>query len=192
MIAADEVDKSKLRDHHIKQEYCLNRPKYRRGRKLRAVKTYTISQESHYLLIQNVPSIKVNKELESNLVKFGKLEKLENLSDYPREEFSEVYFTKFTDIQSARNAKKKLDDTPFFGSTLHVCYAPEFETVDETKHKLEVRRLEVEKRLNELKAPRIRKRKKIEKELTNEELREKAIKLKDVQGPSLIPKIIQQ
>lgn len=116
------------------------------------------------------------------------MENFEKLIDYPKEEFSEVYFTKFTDIQSARNAKKKLDDTPFFGSTLHVCYAPEFETVDETKNKLETRRLEVEKKITEAKTPRIRKRK-IEKELTDEELRKKAVQLRDIQGPSLIPKI---
>lgn len=39
-----------------------------------------------------------------------------------------------------RVAKKKLDNRSFFGGILHVCYAPEFETVDDTREKLQERR----------------------------------------------------
>lgn len=39
-----------------------------------------------------------------------------------------------------RFAKKKLDDYSFFGGNLHVCYAPEYETTQETRHKLNDRR----------------------------------------------------
>lgn len=39
-----------------------------------------------------------------------------------------------------RIAKKKLDNRSFFGGILHVCYAPEFETVDDTREKLQERR----------------------------------------------------
>jgi len=40
----------------------------------------------------------------------------------------------------SRVAKKKLDNKSFFGGILHVCYAPEFETVDDTREKLQERR----------------------------------------------------
>ncbi|GAB1289380.1 RNA-binding protein 48 [Apodemus speciosus] len=37
-------------------------------------------------------------------------------------------------------AKKRMDEQSFFGGLLHVCYAPEFETVEETRKKLEERK----------------------------------------------------
>lgn len=33
-----------------------------------------------------------------------------------------------------------MDEQSFFGGLLHVCYAPEFETVEETRKKLEERK----------------------------------------------------
>ena len=39
-----------------------------------------------------------------------------------------------------RFAKKRLDDWSFYGGVLHVCYAPEYETVQETREKLQERR----------------------------------------------------
>lgn len=36
-------------------------------------------------------------------------------------------------------AKRKMDEQSFFGGLLHVCYAPEFETVEETRKKLQER-----------------------------------------------------
>ena len=39
-----------------------------------------------------------------------------------------------------RAAKRKLDDWSFYGGVLHVCYAPEYETVQETREKLQDRR----------------------------------------------------
>lgn len=40
----------------------------------------------------------------------------------------------------------------FYGGLLHVCYAPELESVDETRAKLLQRRKEVHFKLNQLKA----------------------------------------
>lgn len=37
-------------------------------------------------------------------------------------------------------AKRKMDEQSFFGGLLHVCYAPEFETVEETRKKLQERK----------------------------------------------------
>ena len=44
------------------------------------------------------------------------------------------------DISSARVAKRKLDNKSFFGKNLHVSYAPEFESVEETREKLQQRK----------------------------------------------------
>ena len=46
-------------------------------------------------------------------------------------------------IGSARVAKKKLDNRSFFGRQLHVCYAPEYETVQDTRAKLQQRRIAI-------------------------------------------------
>lgn len=39
-----------------------------------------------------------------------------------------------------RVAKRHTDEKSFFGGQLHVCYAPEYETVEETRQKLQDRR----------------------------------------------------
>lgn len=51
-----------------------------------------------------------------------------------------MYWIKFAAIDAARIAKKKLDSRSFFGKDLHVCYAPEFESVQDTRQKLQQRR----------------------------------------------------
>lgn len=47
-----------------------------------------------------------------------------------------------------RFAKRKLDESVFLGNRLQVSYAPQFESLDDTKNKLETRRKEVRSRLN--------------------------------------------
>jgi len=49
-----------------------------------------------------------------------------------------------------RVAKRKMDDYEFYGGILHVCYAPEYETVDDTRAKLEDRRRAVARRIHQL------------------------------------------
>ena len=39
-----------------------------------------------------------------------------------------------------------MDDQPFFGRQLHIYYAPEFETVEETREKLQERRKVITKK----------------------------------------------
>ncbi|XP_034984919.2 RNA-binding protein 48 [Zootoca vivipara] len=126
--------------HHAQQSICASRAKYREGRRPRAVKVYTINLESRYLLIQGVPALGVMKELVEQFALYGTIEEYNPLDDYPAEEFTEVYLIKFQKIQNARIAKRKLDERSFFGSLLHVCYAPEFETIQETRGKLQDRR----------------------------------------------------
>lgn len=93
------------------------------------------------------------------------------VADYPSEEFTETYHIHYAHIQSARYiflfqrddvthkkireyliiqiyllhriAKRFIDNKNFFGGILHVCYAPELETLEETKAKLVQRRKDV-------------------------------------------------
>jgi hypothetical protein len=46
-----------------------------------------------------------------------------------------------------RIAKRKLDDYSFMGGVLHVCYAPEYETVADTREKLNERQSTIENKL---------------------------------------------
>ncbi|GCB77326.1 hypothetical protein scyTo_0015649 [Scyliorhinus torazame] len=126
--------------HHQQGNVCFTRPKYREGRRLRAVKVYTINLESRHLLVQGVPAVGVMKELIELFALYGTIEEYFVLHEYPAEEFTEVYHIKYQRLQSARIAKRKQDERSFFGSLLHVCYAPEFETVEDTREKLKERR----------------------------------------------------
>lgn len=51
---------------------------------------------------------------------------------------------------SYRVAKRRLDDLEFYGGILHVCYAPEYETVDETRWKLQERRITIARKCRQL------------------------------------------
>ncbi|NXW64264.1 RBM48 protein, partial [Eurystomus gularis] len=110
---------------------------------------YTINLESRYLLIQGVPALGVMKELVEQFALYGAIEEYHALDEYPAEEFTEVYLIKFQKLQCARVAKKKMDERSFFGSLLHACYAPEFETVQETREKLQDRRKYIAKATNQ-------------------------------------------
>ncbi|NXN28361.1 RBM48 protein, partial [Nycticryphes semicollaris] len=135
--------------HHAQLGVCQSRAKYREGRRPRAVKVYTVNLESRYLLIQGVPALAVMKELVEQFALYGAIEEYHALDEYPAEQFTEVYLIKFQKLQCARVAKKKMDERSFFGSLLHVCYAPEFETIQETREKLQDRRKYIAKATNQ-------------------------------------------
>ncbi|KAM6899349.1 RNA-binding protein 48 [Xenentodon cancila] len=126
--------------HHEQRKVCISRPKYREGRKAKAVKVYTINLESCYLMVQGVPAIGVMTELVQLCALYGSVEEYRPLDEYPAEDFSEVYLIKFHKLTSARAAKRNLDEKSFYGGVLHVCYVPEYESVDDTRHKLQDRR----------------------------------------------------
>ncbi|CAG8463202.1 7194_t:CDS:2, partial [Ambispora leptoticha] len=104
-----------------------NRPKYRAGRKPTAVKVYTVNQESKYLVVENVPSIGVTKELLELCALYGTIEEYRYLDDYPCEEFTDVYWIKYRSLAEA-------------SSPLSVRYGPEYESIQETREKLQDRR----------------------------------------------------
>ncbi|KDP26611.1 hypothetical protein JCGZ_17769 [Jatropha curcas] len=64
------------------------------------------------------------------------------------EPFTDVYWIKFRSVSNARFAKRKLDEFIFLGNKLQVSCAPQFESLSDTKDKLEGRRQEVHARLN--------------------------------------------
>ncbi|XP_065348289.1 RNA-binding protein 48 [Cloeon dipterum] len=134
--------------HHVQQNLCTSRPQYRQGRKLTAVKVYTIAGESRHLLFHGVPDLNLRDELKTKLSKYGKLESLAELPNYKdAEQFTKVYHAVFCDIKNARFTKRKLDATSFYGGVFHVCYAPEMENVEEVKLKMDLRKADVLKRL---------------------------------------------
>ncbi|CAG4970175.1 unnamed protein product [Colias eurytheme] len=139
-----------LLPHHEQQSLCMTRLPYRQGRKLTAVKAYSITKESNHLLIFGVPSLNLRQETKALFTKFGKLLQFAISTQHPAEMFTENYHAQFEKIQSARLAKKMLDAKNFYGGSLHICYAPELETLNETKEKLLQRKRDVIFRLRNL------------------------------------------
>lgn len=55
------------------------------------------------------------------------------------EQFTDVYHVKFQNIRFSRRAKKMLDAREYYGGILHISYAPEYESLDEARHKFNQR-----------------------------------------------------
>jgi len=134
--------------HHEKEALCTTRASYRQGHKLTAVKVYGIAQESVYLLIASVPAVSLSKELFDCAKSYGRVRDFKKLTDYPKtSEFTETFLVKYSSVKEARVGKKFMDCKNFYGGSLHVCYAPELETVEETRVKLAERRNAVKRYL---------------------------------------------
>ncbi|CAL7938838.1 unnamed protein product [Xylocopa violacea] len=129
--------------HHVQQKLCHTRPLYRQGKRLTSVKVYTINDESKHLMICGVPKLQLGEEVRKLVEPYGNIKKIHVVPDYPTEEFTEVYYVQYERIQSARIAKRFVDGKNFYGGSLHVFYAPELETVSETRAKLLQRRRDV-------------------------------------------------
>lgn len=114
--------------------------------KWKILQVYTINNESNHLLVFGVPSLNLRQEAKSLFSKFGKLLQF-NLTNHPSELFTETYHATYENIQMARIAKRMLDTKNFYGGSLHICYAPELETIDETRCKLLKRQQDVTYRL---------------------------------------------
>ncbi|RZC43342.1 RRM 5 domain containing protein [Asbolus verrucosus] len=125
--------------HHKQQTLCQTRPAYRQGRRLTAVKTYTVNNESQHLFVYGVPKIDLFNELKSLCAKHGKMSKFHLVADHKTEIFTECFHVVYEKIEVAKKAKRLLDNKSFYGGILHVCYAPEFESMEETKSKLLLR-----------------------------------------------------
>ncbi|KAM0864233.1 hypothetical protein ACQ4PT_044040 [Festuca glaucescens] len=108
-----------------------------------AVRVYTVCDESKYLVVRNVPALGCGDELGTLFSTYGPLEECKPMDAEDCEEYTDVFFIKFSQVSNARFAKRKLDESAFLGNRLQVSYAPQFESVEDTKEKLEVRRKEV-------------------------------------------------
>ncbi|XP_022152542.1 RNA-binding protein 48-like [Momordica charantia] len=113
-----------------------------------AVRVYTICDESRFLIVRNVPALGCGDDLLKLFSSYGNVEECKPMDAEECDEFTDVYFVKFHLVANARFAKRKLDEFVFLGNRLQVSYAPEFESLLDTKEKLEVRRREVLARLD--------------------------------------------
>ncbi|KAK9938626.1 hypothetical protein M0R45_015352 [Rubus argutus] len=113
-----------------------------------AVRVYTVCDESRYLIVRNVPSLGCGDELLKLFSSYGDVEECKPMDAEDCEQFTDVYWIKFRLVSNARFAKRKLDEYVFLGNRLGVSYAPDFESLADTKDKLEGRRREVLARLN--------------------------------------------
>lgn len=105
-----------------------------------------MNDESQHLIISGVPSLGLQDELRRLCTRFGDIKSLVYVPNYTTEKFVEGYHVQYARIQSARFAKRQIDGRAFFGGSLHVCYAPEMESVSETRNKLLQRRHDIAKR----------------------------------------------
>ncbi|KAF3431242.1 hypothetical protein FNV43_RR25972 [Rhamnella rubrinervis] len=113
-----------------------------------AVRVYTVCDESRYLVVSNIPALGCGDELLKLFSSYGDVEECKPMDAEDCEAFTDVYWIKFRLVNNARFAKRKLDDYVFLGNRLKVSYAPYFESLTDTKEKLECRRNEVLARLN--------------------------------------------
>ncbi|GKV22908.1 hypothetical protein SLEP1_g32719 [Rubroshorea leprosula] len=113
-----------------------------------AVRVYTVCDESRYLIVRNVPALGCGDDLLKLFATYGDVEECKPMDAEDCEAFTDVYWIKFRLFSNARFAKRKLDESVFLGNQLQVSYAPQFESLDDTKDKLESRRKEVLVRLN--------------------------------------------
>ncbi|KAL9246488.1 hypothetical protein vseg_020017 [Gypsophila vaccaria] len=112
-----------------------------------AIRVYTVCDESKYLIVRNVPALGCGEELQKLFASYGDVEECKPMDAEECAEFTDVYWIKFRYFSNARFAKRKLDEFVFLGNRLQVSYAPEYESLSDTKEKLEGRRREVLARL---------------------------------------------
>ncbi|GER54176.1 RNA-binding (RRM/RBD/RNP motifs) family protein, partial [Striga asiatica] len=101
-----------------------------------------------YLIVRNVPSLGCADELLKLFSTYGKVDECKPMDAEDCEAYTDVYWIKFHQVNNSRFAKRKLDESVFLGNRLKVSYAPEYESLSDTKEKLEGRRKEVVARLN--------------------------------------------
>lgn len=99
-----EVDKCLELPYHRKSGPCWTRPLYRDGRKKTAVKVYTVTDESCFLLFFGVPSINLLQVLKTKCKQFGQIDDFRKLCDYPNvEKFTDVFLVKCRRLDDARS-----------------------------------------------------------------------------------------
>lgn len=115
---------------------------------------------TRYLIIRNIPIADVIEELIQQLALYGTIEEYNLVYDSPSAPFTQTVWVKYEKTSAARyaiilslisrQAKSKMNKTSFFGQDLWIQYAPEYESIEDTRLKLDGRRLAVRQRLEEL------------------------------------------
>lgn len=147
---------------------CKTRAEYRTSKKETAVRVYTINDESRFLLVQNVSIFGDIEELAKRFAVFGPISKYKlnfflTVLTVPRycifdeferdDEYTNVLCFEYQNIADARDAKRKLNDYNFMSQLIHVTYAPQLESSDDTKTKLLGRRQRVLQRITRISVP---------------------------------------
>lgn len=132
--------------HFIARVWKQSMPRYKDEPP--GVRVYTVCDESRYLIVRNVPSLGCGDDLLKLFATYGDIEECKPMDAEDCDPFTDVYFIKFRLFSNARFAKRKLDEFVFLGNRLKVSYASQFESLADTKDKLETRRKEVLARLN--------------------------------------------
>ncbi|KAI8880773.1 hypothetical protein K501DRAFT_131055, partial [Backusella circina FSU 941] len=118
----------------------VNRPEYRTPREPRAVCVYTIAQESRHIIIENIPSLGLVKDLVAQFCTFGEMSFHSMLDDHPScTETTDVFYIIYNEISSARKAKRLMDDKVFFTNRLRIYYVPEYESPQDIRDKFNER-----------------------------------------------------
>ncbi|ORZ10129.1 hypothetical protein BCR42DRAFT_422790 [Absidia repens] len=137
---------------------AMNRPEYRDAKTPRAVTVYTVAQESRHVVFRNVPALSGEETIIQDLLNrcglYGTVETWRQLDKHHQQQqqqqeqsqqsiesftLSPLLVT-FTTIDEARWVKRKMDDQVFYANLLQVSYAPEYDTVNDIRLKLENRR----------------------------------------------------
>ena len=122
-------------------------PSYKKGQEV-SLRVYTIEDESRYILVKNVPKLGLIHELqdkvtqmvgeENAVVEAKYLDNPEIFSESDKSSFyhlQDAILLKFNSVMNALLAKKRCNHLSFYGLLLHVQYAPQFETLDDTREK---------------------------------------------------------
>lgn len=109
--------------------------------------------ESKHLYVFGVPRINLKNDLKRLLQRSGTICRIENVSDeiskfgVKLEIFTDCFHVVFEKEEFARKAKRFNDARNFMGGILHISYAFERESIEETRAKLNKRKMEVRFRL---------------------------------------------
>ncbi|KAG2172207.1 hypothetical protein INT43_004748 [Umbelopsis isabellina] len=109
---------------------------------------YTILEESCYLVFEQVPAYHLEQDLLRQCRLIGQVTGHEQLKDHPAtSKLVDAFLIKLESVAVARKVKRKLDDSIFYGGQIRVHYAPERETVEDTRSKLNERQIAVTRHL---------------------------------------------
>ncbi|CAO3616557.1 unnamed protein product [Cunninghamella echinulata] len=134
---------------------ATNRPEYRDPRFPQSVKVYTVAQESQHIIIKNIPALSGEESIIQDLLKqcglYGDIIEWRLLEkEKDQNPFMNILYVHYSTIDQGRLAKNKLSGHIFYATRLQVNYAPEYDSVDDIRLKIQNRQISVYKRLQQL------------------------------------------